>query len=98
MTRSELVEMISCHLAGSHNIQAEFSSWSHSPYFAFYYAHQRRQSGTVHIAIIDTEELAKINPTFHVPALSEILGKGYHYEEEYLVHGVIEGQSNNCPG
>jgi hypothetical protein len=36
--------------------------------------------------------LAKTNPTFHVLALGEILGKGYHYEEEYLVHGVIEGQ------
>ncbi|KAI4851109.1 hypothetical protein E4T44_02342 [Aureobasidium sp. EXF-8845] len=92
MTRSELVKMISCHLAGSHNIQTEFSSWSHSPYFAFYYAHQRRQSANVHVAIIDAEELAKTNPGFHVPALGKILGEGYHYEEEYLVHGLIEGQ------
>lgn len=92
MTRSELVEMITCHLGGSHSIQTEFSSWSHSPYFAFYYAHQRSQFGTVHVAIIDTEELAKTNPAFHVPVLGKILGEGYHYEEEYLVHGLIEGQ------
>jgi hypothetical protein len=92
MTRSELVQMISSHLAGTKDIRTEFSSWSHSPYFAFYYAHQRSPSGNVHVAIIDTEELAKINPAFHVPVLGKILGKGYSYEEEYLVHGVIKGQ------
>ncbi|KAG9683560.1 hypothetical protein KCU95_g13533, partial [Aureobasidium melanogenum] len=52
-----------------------------------------RSSGAVHVAIIDTEELAMSNPAFHVPALGKILGSGgYDYEEEYLIHGVIEGQ------
>jgi hypothetical protein len=92
MTRSELVQMTSSHLAGTKDIRTEFSSWSHSPYFAFYYAHRRSPSGNVHVAIIDTEELFKTNPAFHVPVLGKILGKGYRYEEEYLVHGVIKGQ------
>jgi hypothetical protein len=93
MTRSELTEQATCHLSGSDYIESEFSSWSHSPYFTFYYTHQREQSANVHVAIIDTEELAKTNPAFHVPVLGKILGKkGYIYEEEYLVHGLIEGQ------
>ncbi|KAI4734590.1 hypothetical protein E4T50_14871 [Aureobasidium sp. EXF-12298] len=93
MTRSELIINTSRHLVGGDNFQTEFSSWSHSPYFAFYYAHQRSQSsGTVHVAIIDTEELAKTYPAFHVPVLGKILGTKHHYDEEYLVHGVIEGQ------
>jgi hypothetical protein len=92
MTRSELTEQASCHLSGDDYIESEFSSWSHSPYFAFYYAHQRRLHDTVHVAIIDTDELAKTNPVFHVPVLGKILGKShYTYEEEYLIHGVIEG-------
>ncbi|KAI4727414.1 hypothetical protein E4T49_04716 [Aureobasidium sp. EXF-10728] len=93
MTRIEFLNNTSAHLAGS-NVVTEFSSWSHLPYFAFYFAMQRSSSGTVHVAIMDTEELAKSNPAFHVPALGEIFGKGYGYvyEEEYLVHGVIEGQ------
>lgn len=91
MTRSEFIKNTRSHLAGS-IVLTEFSSWSHSPYFAFYYAHQRESSGTVHVAIIDTEELAKSNPAFHVPALGKILDcGGYIYEEEYLIHGVIEG-------
>lgn len=90
MTRSELISNTWRHLSGI-GVQTEFSSWSHSPYFAFHYAHQRRQHGTVHVAIIDTEELAKTNPAFHVPVLGELLGTGYRFEEEYLVHGVIEG-------
>jgi hypothetical protein len=92
MTRSELVNMTSSHLCGTNYIRTEFSSWSYSPCFAFYYAHQRSRSDTVHVAIIDTEELVKTNPTFHVPVLGEILGKGCRYEEEYLVHGVVKGQ------
>ncbi|KEQ66218.1 uncharacterized protein M437DRAFT_80715 [Aureobasidium melanogenum CBS 110374] len=92
MTRTEFIENTMSHLDGD-IVLTEFSSWSHSPYFAFYYAHQCRSSGAVHVAIIDTEELAKSNPAFHVPALGKILGSGgYDYEEEYLIHGVIEGQ------
>ncbi|KAI4716175.1 hypothetical protein E4T48_07610 [Aureobasidium sp. EXF-10727] len=93
MTRIEFLNNTSAHLDGS-NVVTEFSSWSHSPYFAFYFAMQRSSSGTVHVAIMDTEELAKSNPAFHVPALGKIFGNGYGYvyEEEYLVHGVIEGQ------
>ena len=92
MTLTELVRNVSYHLSGATGVQTEFSSWSHSPYFAFHYAHQRSQSGTVHVAIIDTEELAKTNPAFHVPVLGKIVGTNDRYEEEYLVHGVIEGQ------
>ena len=92
MTLSELIRNTSGHLAGGTNIRTEFSSWSHSPYFAFQFAQQRSQSGTVHVAIIDTEELAKTNPAFHVPVLCKIIGTPDRYEEEYLVHGVIEGQ------
>ncbi|KAG9544180.1 hypothetical protein KCU71_g17994, partial [Aureobasidium melanogenum] len=92
MTRSEFIKNTMSHLGGA-VVLTEFSSWSHSPYFAFYYAHRRKSSGSVHVAIIDTEELAKSNPAFHVPALGKILGRGdYDYEEEYLIHGVIEGQ------
>ncbi|KAH0345778.1 hypothetical protein KCU83_g7632, partial [Aureobasidium melanogenum] len=66
---------------------------SHSPYFAFYYAHRRKSSGSVHVAIIDTEEMAKPNPDFHVPTLGKILGSGeINYEEEYLIHDIIERQ------
>lgn len=91
MTLSELRKNISYHLSGETDFQSEFSSWSHSPYFVFYYANRRSHYGTVHIAIIDTEELAKTNPAFHVPVLGEIIGTNKRYEEEYLVHGVIEG-------
>lgn len=99
MTRSEFIKIAISHLEG-YRVLTEFSSWSHSPYFAFYYAHQRRLSGTVHIAIVDTEELAKSNPAFHVPALGKIFSSSggynyeeeFNYEEEYLIHGVIEGQ------
>ncbi|KAG9944113.1 hypothetical protein KCU85_g8241, partial [Aureobasidium melanogenum] len=92
MTRSEFIENTMSHLDGN-IVLTEFSSWSHSPYFAFYCAHQSKSSGAVHVAIIDTEELAKSHPAFHVPALGKILGSGgYDYEEEYLIHGVIEGQ------
>lgn len=92
MTLLELIRITSGHLAGGTNIRTEFSSWSHSPYFAFFYAQQRSHSGTVHVAVIDTEELAKTNPAFHVPVLSKIIGTADRYEEEYLVHGVVEGQ------
>ncbi|KAI4735423.1 hypothetical protein E4T50_14049 [Aureobasidium sp. EXF-12298] len=82
MTRSEFIKNTMSHLGGA-VVLTEFSSWSHSPYFAFYYAHRRKSSGSVHVAIIDTEELAKSNPAFHVPALGKILGRGdYDYEEE----------------
>ncbi|CAD0086193.1 unnamed protein product [Aureobasidium vineae] len=94
MTRTEFITNTSLHLTGCDSVVTEFSSWSHSPYFAFYFTMQRSSSGTFHVAIMDTEELAKSNPAFHVPALGKIFGKsyGYVYEEEYLVHGVIEGQ------
>ncbi|KAI5253157.1 hypothetical protein E4T42_03003 [Aureobasidium subglaciale] len=95
MTRSALVNNTLLHLENVREVASEFSSWSHSPYFAFYYARQRSTStDTVHVAIIDTEGLAKSNIAIHVPALGKILGQldGYGYEEEYLVHGVIEGQ------
>lgn len=93
MTRSGFIKNTISHLEGCF-VLTEFSSWSHSPYFAFYYAHRRKSFGTVHVAIVDTEELAKSNPAFHVPALGKIFGSsgGYNYEEEYLIHGVIEGQ------
>ncbi|KAH0289407.1 hypothetical protein KCU62_g4381, partial [Aureobasidium sp. EXF-3399] len=51
-----------------------------------------RQCDSVHVAIIDTEELAKTNTAFHVPALGKIIHTIDEYEEEYLVHGVIEGE------
>ncbi|CAD0041518.1 unnamed protein product [Aureobasidium pullulans] len=52
------------------------------------------QSGTAHVAIIDTEELASSNPAFHVPVLGKILNlyEPYTYDEEFLIHGVIEGK------
>ncbi|KAG9956582.1 hypothetical protein KCU61_g9704, partial [Aureobasidium melanogenum] len=91
MTRSEFTKNTMSHLGGA-MVLTEFPSWFHSPYFAFYYTHRRKSSDSVHVAIIDTEEMAKPNPAFHVPALGRILGSGgYDYEEEYLIRGVIGG-------
>ncbi|KAI5247777.1 hypothetical protein E4T43_01762 [Aureobasidium subglaciale] len=93
MTRSKFVENTVMHLR-QNKVNSELSSWSRSPYFAFCYARERNAgSDTIHIAMIDTEELAKSNVTFHVPALGKILKQRicYIYEEEYLVHGIIEG-------
>ncbi|KAG9827663.1 hypothetical protein KCU98_g14825, partial [Aureobasidium melanogenum] len=96
MTRSEFIKNTMSHLGGA-MVLTEFSSWSQSPYFAFYYAHQRKSS-SVHVAIIDTEELAKSNPAFHVPALGKILGRGgYDYEDPFDVRGIraIPGEEVN---
>ncbi|CAD0042423.1 unnamed protein product [Aureobasidium pullulans] len=95
MTRREFIVNTSVHLVGSDEVLSEFSSWSHSPYFAFHHAKNRnKQSGTAHVAIIDTEELASSNPAFHVPVLGKILNlyEPYTYDEEFLIHGVIEGK------
>lgn len=64
----EFIKNTVSHLKGI-MVLTEFSSWSHSPYSALYYARRRKSSGTVHVAIVDTEELAKCNPVFHVPGL-----------------------------
>ncbi|THX68538.1 hypothetical protein D6D04_10555, partial [Aureobasidium pullulans] len=95
MTRREFIVNTSVHLVGSDEVLSEFSSWSHSPYFAFHHAKNRnKQSGTAHVAIIDTEELASSNPAFHVPVLGKILNlyEPYTYDEEFLIHGVIKGK------
>ena len=38
MTRREFIVNTSVHLVGSDEVLSEFSSWSHSPYFAFHHA------------------------------------------------------------
>ncbi|THZ50700.1 hypothetical protein D6C90_02353 [Aureobasidium pullulans] len=97
MTRSEFVDNTNGHVRGHKSIYSEFSSWSQSPYFPFNYAMNLRkqllQSKGIHIAIMDTERLVTTNPAFHVGALGKIFEEFEpDYAEEYLVHGVVQGE------
>lgn len=95
LTREKLEGTARDHVYAETITDTEFSSWAASPRFVLRYAlsHQHHDA---HIAIIDTEELS--NSMFHVPALDGILRPGKSpvfrpYHEEYLVHGVVTGDS-----
>lgn len=91
MTAKYFLHNTSMHLGGGSQAPSEFSSWSASIHFALSHAVTARKRPNVHVAILDTEEMAKPITAFHVPALGKIFGAGFNYPEEYLVHGVIEG-------
>lgn len=90
ITRQHFVAMAKAHLSGRHSPLSEFSSWSSSLRFVLGYACSYH---TAHISVIDTERLKHTNSIFHTPSLSSLLGTPA-FSEEYLAHGVIEGEAH----
>lgn len=91
ITRQHFVDMVEAHLCGDHFPLSEFSSWSSSLQFVLNFACSHPE--TAHISVIDTEKLKRTNAIFHTPSLSDPLGiEGFY--EEYLAHGVIEGEAH----
>ncbi|KAF7455048.1 hypothetical protein A1F99_023060 [Pyrenophora tritici-repentis] len=90
LQESELKSMLECHYDGKTDIPSEISSWAASLMMIIFFAKRQQNLGYkgVHIALIDTHQLANDVLVWHAPHLNQEFEGCIH---EYFAHGPIRG-------
>lgn len=89
VSRSNIKSDIKGHLTGRY-VKSHFSSWAADFQTAINYA----GVGTdAHLAVFDTSLRGQYNEIYHVPALHSIGLAPSTYPHEYLVFGIVHGES-----
>lgn len=90
LQESELKSMLECHYDGKTDISSEISSWAASLMMIIFFAKRQQNLGYkgVHIALIDTHQLANDVLVWHAPHLNQEFEGCIH---EYFAHGPIRG-------
>lgn len=89
---SSLKGMLFQHL-GEGKTLSEFSSWAASLAAAVSFGRKTAKGSPVFVAIVDTKYLAPHQGVYYCPQLHKAGLTDAPYAEEYLIHGVVDGQA-----